>query len=79
MFTLFTNLLNLFYIDSLIEARSKARRAEFTSDLSDDNKQKRKFKKIKPPYSPSSSISSEKSIEDCPVYNSGLFYNYFSR
>lgn len=66
------------YIGSLIEARSKARKAEFTSDLSDDNKSMRKYKKVKTIYSPNSSVSSEGSVDDCPVYNSGLFLDDFS-
>ncbi|KAL5238410.1 hypothetical protein ACI65C_005820 [Semiaphis heraclei] len=57
-------------IGSLSEAKSKAKRAELTSDLSDtcDNKANRKFKTKKISYSPSPDCISSESDDDCPTF-----------
>jgi len=52
----------LHYLESLIKAREKAKKAMFVSDLSDDDdKANRKFKYKKKPYS-------TESLSSCPVY-----------
>jgi len=49
-------------LETLAEARFKAKKAELTSDLSDDGNNKKRIKINK--------FSSTKSLE-CPLYNSG--------
>jgi len=67
---------HLLYLGSLSEAKSKAKRAELTSDLSDacENKANRKFKTKKITYSPSPDCISSESDDDCPTFLSGLYF-----
>jgi len=64
----------------LNEAKSKAKRAELTSDLSDscENKANRKFKTKKITYSPSPDCISSESDDDCPIFFYQVYiFNYF--
>lgn len=61
----------LHYLESLIKAREKAKKATFVSDLSDDDdKANRKFKYKKTPYS-------TESFSSCPVYLGNIFSAIF--
>lgn len=67
---------HLLWLGSLNEAKSKAKRAELTSDLSDfcENKANQKFKTKKNTYSPSPDCISSESDDDCPIFLSGLYF-----